>query len=78
VDPQLGWLIDDEGIKSAFQSLMDGYLDHYYLNEIDGLSNPTSENIAKWIWDQLKSRLSGLKSVSVFETCTSACHYEGK
>jgi 6-pyruvoyltetrahydropterin/6-carboxytetrahydropterin synthase len=78
VDPELGWFIDYQEIKLAFEPFLEQYLDHYYLNEIEGLANPTSENLAKWIWDRLKSRLSGLKRVSIFETCTSACHYEGK
>ena len=78
VDPDRGWFIDYDDIKNAFKALLDQYLDHYYLNEIAGLDNPTSENIAKWIWDRLKHQLLGLKRVSVFETCTTACHYEGK
>lgn len=78
VDPDLGWFVDYEDIKAAFKPLLDRYLDHSYLNEIEGLDNPTSENIAKWIWDRLKNQLLGLQRVSVFETCTTACHYEGK
>lgn len=78
VDPKLGWFIDYDEIKKAFKPLLDNYLDHYYLNEVEGLENPTSENIAKWIWDKLKTQLLGLKRVSVCETCTTACHYEGR
>lgn len=78
VDSEMGWFVDYEDIKAAFKPLLDQYLDHYYLNEIEGLDNPTSENIAKWIWDRLKNQVLGLKRVSVFETCTTACHYEGK
>lgn len=78
VDPHHGWFIDYEDIKNAFKPLLDQHLDHYYLNEVEGLENPTSENIAKWIWDRLKNQLLGLKKVSVFETCTTACHYEGR
>ena len=32
-------------------------LDHYYLNEIDGLENPTSEVLARWLWDRLRISL---------------------
>lgn len=76
IDPQAGWLIDYADIKSAF-SPIHGQLDHYYLNEIDGLENPTSENLAVWIWDRLAPRLPGLSRLVVHETCTTRCVYEG-
>jgi len=53
-------------------------LDHYYLNEIDGLENPTSEILAQWIWDQLVDTLPDLSQVVVRETCTSGCVYRGE
>ena len=46
-------------------------LDHHYLNDISGLENPTSENIARWIWQHLKPSLSLLSAVEIRETCTS-------
>ena len=52
-------------------------LDHYYLNEIEGLENPTSENIARWIWERLKPSLAELSAVEIRETCTSGCIYRG-
>ncbi len=55
-----------------------GVLDHYYLNEIDGLENPTSEVLARWIWDRLSGSLSELSQVVVRETCTSGCVYRGE
>ena len=51
VEPESGWLMDFADLKERFQPLYDR-LDHNYLNEIDGLENPTSENIARWIWDE--------------------------
>ena len=44
---------------------------------VKGLENPTSENIAIWIWEQLKPRLSALSRVEIRETCTSGCVYRG-
>ena len=52
-------------------------LDHHYLNEVPGLENPTSENLARWIWERLAPALPGLSRVVVRETCTSGCSYEG-
>lgn len=76
VSPDSGWLIDFGDISKAFAPLY-AVLDHNLLNEIDGLGNPTSENIAIWIWERLKPVLPGLSKVSVHETCTSGCVYSG-
>ena len=74
--PQEGMVIDYGTIKSYLQPLVDGYLDHYYLNESTGLQSPTSENIAKWIYDRLQAAgLPGLVAVRIDETCTSVCLY---
>jgi 6-pyruvoyltetrahydropterin/6-carboxytetrahydropterin synthase len=53
-------------------------LDHYYLNEIDGLENPTSEVLARWIWERLTAALPELSEVVVRETCNSGCVYRGE
>ena len=75
--PELGWLIDYADISSAFKPLL-AQLDHYYLNEVRGLENPTSENIAAWIWERLKPGLPLLTEVVVAETCQSRCIYRGR
>src|SRR3954451_23935668 len=76
IDPTVGWVVDFADIKDAFKPLL-AQLDHYYLNEIEGLENPTSENLARWIWDRLLPALPGLARVVVRETCTSGCSYAG-
>ncbi len=73
-DPRLGWIMDFADLTAAFNPILD-QLDHYYLNDIPGLENPTSENLAKWIWDRLKPALPGLCRIIVRETCTSGCVY---
>ena len=75
-NPKLGWLIDYAEISAAFKPLWE-QLDHHYLNEVPGLENPTSENIAVWIWNQLKPLLPLLSEVVVAETCTARCVYRG-
>ncbi|MEO5560247.1 MAG: 6-carboxytetrahydropterin synthase QueD [Dokdonella sp.] len=76
LDPHLGWVMDFADIKIAFAPLYD-QLDHNYLNEIPGLENPTSEILARWIWQNLKPRLPLLARIVVHETCTSASIYDG-
>jgi 6-pyruvoyltetrahydropterin/6-carboxytetrahydropterin synthase len=71
-----GWVMDFADIKAAFAPTFE-LLDHHYLNEIEGLSNPTSENLARWLWARLEPGLPGLARIVVRETCTSGCVYEG-
>jgi 6-pyruvoyltetrahydropterin/6-carboxytetrahydropterin synthase len=76
IDPQSGWLVDFANIKEGMRPILDR-LDHYYLNEIDGLENPTAENLARWIWHKLVPALPQLSEVHVAETCTARCEYRG-
>jgi len=72
-----GWVIDFADIKQAFKPIHEA-LDHRYLNDIDGLENPTSEVLARWIWARLQPALPGLARIVVRETCTSGCEYRGE
>ena len=76
LNPELGWLMDYALIKEHVSPVR-AALDHTYLNEVDGLENPTSENIAVWIWQRLKPTLPPLAEVTVRETCQNACTYRG-
>jgi 6-pyruvoyltetrahydropterin/6-carboxytetrahydropterin synthase len=76
VDAKTGWVMDFADIGAAFKPLF-RTLDHNYLNEIAGLENPTSEEIARWIWDRLQPALPGLSRVVVRDTCTTGAVYAG-
>lgn len=73
--PKAGMLLDFGDLKAGVQPLVERCLDHHYLNETTGLVNPTSEELARWVYDNLKPAFPGLLSVEVRETCTSACTY---
>ncbi|MBQ1066956.1 MULTISPECIES: 6-carboxytetrahydropterin synthase QueD [Micromonospora] len=75
VGASTGWVMDFGDIKAAFRPLLD-QLDHYYLNEVPGLDNPTSEVLAQWIWARLVDQLP-LSAIMVRETCTSGAVYRG-
>jgi 6-pyruvoyltetrahydropterin/6-carboxytetrahydropterin synthase len=77
MDEMAGWVRDFADIKCAFKPL-ENILDHNYLNEIDGLENPTSEVLARWIWLRLVPILGDLSKVVVRETCTAGCIYRGE
>ena len=73
---ETGWVMDFADLRRAFQPLFD-QLDHHCLNEIGGLENPTSENLARWVWQRLKPALPFLSKVIVQETCNAGCIYQG-
>ncbi|HMI31686.1 MAG TPA: 6-carboxytetrahydropterin synthase QueD [Candidatus Limnocylindrales bacterium] len=77
VDPDTGWFID-YGVIVGLLDPIKVQLDHYYLNEVPGLANATSENLARWIWDRLKATLPSLARITIHETCEARCEYEGK
>ncbi len=76
VQSEAGWVMDFADLKQRFEPVHE-QLDHRYLNEVEGLDNPTSENVARWIWDRLCPILP-LAKVVVRETCTTGCVYEGE
>ncbi|EED34768.1 queuosine biosynthesis protein QueD [Luminiphilus syltensis NOR5-1B] len=76
VDEHTGWLMDFAEIKAAVTPVIDR-LDHYFLNEIPGLENPTSEVLAMWLWEEIAPRLEGLVQIEVKETCNAGCIYRG-
>ncbi len=71
-----GWVLDFSEIGAVVKPLVNE-LDHYYLNDIPGLENPTSELLAQWIWRRLAPSLPALCRVTIAETCTSGCTYRG-
>lgn len=73
--PKAGMLIDYYDLSVAVNPIVEEYLDHHDLNQTLDLKNPTSELIAKWLFDKLKPRLPMLVAVIINETCTSACEY---
>ncbi len=77
IDTKMGWVVDFADIKKAIAPIRE-ILDHHYLNQdVPELTNPTSENICKFIWNMLKPALPQLSAVKLAETCTSRCIYRG-
>lgn len=76
LDAEFGWVCDFADIEAAWQPLH-ARLDHRYLNDIEGLDNPTSERLAVWLWQQLQPALPGLSQIRVMETHDSGCIYRG-
>lgn len=76
VDPKTGFVVDFFDVETAFAPLLTK-LDHYCLNEVEGLANPTAELIAVWIWERTKPLLPLLVQVRVYETAMCFADYQG-
>lgn len=77
VPEETGYLIDYGDIKAAIRPVR-ARLDHYCLNDIEGLENPTAECIARWIWRELAPALPMLAEIVIHETCTTSAMYRGE
>ena len=73
---EMGWVMDFSELKEICSPHINE-LDHSFLNDVVGLDNPTSENIAIWLWEKISKDLQGLYSIEVKETCNSGCLYFG-
>ena len=77
IDEKTGFVMDFIEIDSAFKPIHE-LIDHTYLNDINGLDNPSSENLCRWIWKKLGPSLSGLKKIEIKETDSTGCIYKGE
>ena len=76
VDERTGWFIDYGVLDDVVMPLV-ARLDHYYLNEVEGLANPTSEVLARWLYERIKPKIAALVAVTLYETCDARCIYRG-
>lgn len=74
IDPELGWVVDYDEIAARFEPIRSA-LDHRDLNRVEGLDNPTSELIARWVFDRLSRELPMLVAVTVMETPDTRATY---
>jgi 6-pyruvoyltetrahydropterin/6-carboxytetrahydropterin synthase len=76
VDAATGWVVDYAVLEAAVAPVV-GALDHRLLNDVDGLTNPTTEAIIAWIWDRVAPHLPGLSELRLHETHDTRCVYRG-
>lgn len=77
LNPHLGWVMDFSDLKNIVKPVID-QIDHKYMNELEGLENPTCEAIAIWLWDRIKPSIPFLKEIELYETPTSGTIYRGE
>lgn len=75
ISHDFGWIIDYSEIKKTVAPILN-LVDHQFLNEVEGLENPTCEIICTWLWQKIKPLLSTLKRIELKETPTSGAIYE--
>jgi 6-pyruvoyltetrahydropterin/6-carboxytetrahydropterin synthase len=76
-DAETGYVFHFDELSAALADTEDA-LDHRLLNEVEGLSAPTLERIAIWIWSRLSNRVPGLAEVHVSrDSCHEGCIYTG-
>ena len=75
-DEKSGWIIDYGDLKKKIKPVIE-LLDHHLMNDIPGLENPTSENLAIWLWNMIKPLVPELKKIELKETPSSCVIYEG-
>ena len=76
-DSASGYVFHFDDLSAAIHDTQDA-LDHRLLNDVDGLSAPTLERLAIWIWNRLSNRVPGLCEIQVHrDSCNEGCIYSG-
>ena len=76
-DAETGLVMHLDDLEAALVEAREA-LDHHFLNDIEGLSAPTLERVAMWLWDRLHNRLPGLAEIQIArDSCREGCIYTG-
>ena len=78
IDKITGFVMDFYDIDTLFNEKIHSKIDHKVLNDVEELDNPTSEHLAKWIWDNLINHISGLHKIEVSEDFGTGIIYQPK
>lgn len=73
---QQQWVMDFSDVKETINTVLIE-IDHKILNGIEGLGNPTCENVTLWLWNKIKPRIPKLIKIELWETSTSGTVYNG-
>ncbi|MCW5828411.1 MAG: 6-carboxytetrahydropterin synthase QueD [Deltaproteobacteria bacterium] len=75
VNPETGMVLDFDDLDGIVRGRVLVKLDHNFLN--NHIPLPSCENIAMWIWNQIRPDLPGLFEVKLYETHDSYVTYRG-
>jgi len=78
IKDKTGFVVDFFDIDKIFNKKIMPLIDHKNLNSIDGLENPTSENLCIWIWNKLINHIPNMLKIKLSEDHGTGIIYEGK
>jgi len=78
IDKNTGFVIDFYDVDEVFNKYIHSKIDHKVLNEVQGLENPTSEHLAKWIWQNILPNIPNLYKIKVSEDFGTGIIYKPK
>ena len=78
INSKNGFVIDFFDIDTIIKDKVLPLIDHKLLNDIDGLKNPTSENLIKWIWVKIKNEFQSLYKIKLSEDHGTGIIYFGE
>lgn len=76
-DRHTGWIMDFALLKEKVNNVL-SLVDHHLLNEVEGLANPTCEQLAIWLWDKIKTEVPAINKIELYETPQSGVVYCGE
>ncbi len=74
-DNEQQWVADYYDVDAAYEAGVGSLIDHNCLNDVAGLENPTTEVLARWVFERLAEQLPGLVEVTVAEEGDTRCAY---
>jgi 6-pyruvoyltetrahydropterin/6-carboxytetrahydropterin synthase len=72
--PDTGMVVDLAVLREALAHVR-SQLDHHFLDEVDGLGQPTLENLCVFIFDRMQARLPQVSGVAVSRAAGDRCVY---
>ena len=78
IDRNSGFVMDFYDIDKIVNKEIISKIDHKVLNDLENLSNPTSEELSKWIWLKLDKHLKGLSKIVLSEDHGTGIIYKGE
>ena len=78
INEKTGFVMDFFDLDKVVEKEVINKIDHMVLNDIEGLKNPSSENLSIFIWDTLVSKIDYLSKVTVSEDRGTGIEYSGE
>ena len=78
INEKTGFVMDFFDLDKVVEKEVINKIDHKVLNDIEGLKNPSSENLTIFIWNILVRKIDYLSKVAVSEDRGTGIEYSGE